>query len=413
MKSFTILLWSLTVLLPLTIRGQFVSVDQPGVQPWASSSTWEGGTIPGTFELTSTVLIQSYVDQDGDLSLIGLGDRLSVGVGIPSDPGSITSYDVLVVRGNLDFDKQSAGANAIGGLKIESNGIVIVFGDLTFVKNRASLVNDGILTVTGEIEGGGPQSTYVGSGLVVLNQITPTEFPISGFGALPLGSDLADIDSDICDPTYLAGDPRRPILDALCDFLNSGGGSPLPVNLNSFRVQVEQGVSILKWSTASEVNNDYFLVQRSYDAVNYQTIGTVEGKGTVIEAQTYNFRDGNALPGTVYYRLVQTDYDGTTETFGPVVVQLGLPSEALHVYPNPLDRGVLTIQFAGLESDRTASLQIADLTGKTVFTDEVMVSRQGAGRVDLELPQQLRRGAYIVNLAQGGKRYSEKLIKIQ
>jgi hypothetical protein len=180
----------------------------------------------------------------------------------------------------------------------------------------------------------------------------------------------------------------------------------------SFNARIEDQAPVLKWSTASEVNNDYFFVQRSYDGQQYKNIAKVDGYGTTEEVNDYEFRDENALPGAIYYRLVQTDFDGTTETFGPVQVTLRSLSNGLVVYPNPVEDNRLNVQVYGLESGRSALIQVADLTGRTVYTENVEVSREEAIEVELQGLDQLRGGAYIVNVVQDNKRFSEKLIKL-
>ena len=102
----------LFVLLATSTFGQFISVDQPGVQDWNATTTWEGGVVPDTIGLSEDVTIQSYVDLDGNLA-IGNQTILTVGTddGLPTlNPGevySVTDFKVLVVRGNLSFVNQN------------------------------------------------------------------------------------------------------------------------------------------------------------------------------------------------------------------------------------------------------------------------------------------------------------------
>jgi len=92
---------------------------------------------------------------------------------------------------------------------------------------------------------------------------------------------------------------------------------PLPVELTMFTARCNGEKILLKWTTASESNNDYFAIERSYDAINFETICKVSGAGNSNTPVNYNYEDNTAnintkqIP-TYYYRLKQTDYDGTT-----------------------------------------------------------------------------------------------------
>lgn len=85
--------------------------------------------------------------------------------------------------------------------------------------------------------------------------------------------------------------------------------SLLPVVFSSFTVAKEANEMVLQWSTASEVSNDYFEVQRSYNGNVWTTLSTVKGTGSATGSANYSYTD-NANAGTVYYRLKQVDVDG-------------------------------------------------------------------------------------------------------
>ena len=86
----------------------------------------------------------------------------------------------------------------------------------------------------------------------------------------------------------------------------------LPVELIFFNGRAEGNQTVLKWVTASELNNDYFVVEKSLDGVDFAPIGQVSGNGTTSELQNYYFTDTNPWQ-TTYYRLLQVDYDGSYE----------------------------------------------------------------------------------------------------
>tara|TARA_Y100000592_G_scaffold5535_1_gene7930 strand:+ start:2471 stop:3331 length:861 start_codon:yes stop_codon:yes gene_type:complete len=100
----------------------------------------------------------------------------------------------------------------------------------------------------------------------------------------------------------------------------SNTGFALPIELISFNAGYNGNDVVIDWSVASQVNNDYYKIQRSVDVEDWHTIATVEGGGSVNTQVDYRATDQNPLLGVSYYRLTQTDYDGTTEVFFPVSV---------------------------------------------------------------------------------------------
>lgn len=94
--------------------------------------------------------------------------------------------------------------------------------------------------------------------------------------------------------------------------------SPLPIELISFDVTPQPDHNLLTWKTLTELNNDYFVVERSTDAVSWNNIFTIKGAGTSVELEEYEYRDYYFLPGVNYYRLHQVDFDGKSEYFNIV-----------------------------------------------------------------------------------------------
>lgn len=179
--------------------------------------------------------------------------------------------------------------------------------------------------------------------------------------------------------------------------------SALPVTLLHFTAKASAGQVLINWATASELNNDYFTVERSDDGVTFNTIATVVGAGTTNNVQHYESID--ALPNYVaYYRLKQTDFDGTT-TYSPIVV-INVESNNnndINIYPNPNVSGTVKVS---LESDyRLCTIEVTNVNGQVVqqFVPTSQV-------VELE---ELPRGMYIVSITnQGtGNKSSMRLIQ--
>jgi hypothetical protein len=112
-----------------------------------------------------------------------------------------------------------------------------------------------------------------------------------------------------------------------------GAFSVLPVTLLHFNAEEATGGVKLTWSTAMEVNNDHFTLERSSDGLHYTLIGTVPGKGDNNQPVDYSFTDPSPEQGSNYYRLTQFDRDGRSKILGTKMVNV--QEIALRVGPNP------------------------------------------------------------------------------
>jgi hypothetical protein len=97
-------------------------------------------------------------------------------------------------------------------------------------------------------------------------------------------------------------------------------GGPLPIILNSFVAEPYYGNVQVEWEVASQVNNDYFSLYRSIDCLSWELVETMRGAGNYNANISYTLLDRNPYTGISYYKLTQTDYDGTIETFNPIAV---------------------------------------------------------------------------------------------
>jgi hypothetical protein len=117
---------------------------------------------------------------------------------------------------------------------------------------------------------------------------------------------------------------------------SSGLDNPLPVELISFTATAENERVNLKWVTASELNNDFFTLQRSSDGVEFTSLDIVDGAGTTQSTSRYNYVDETPAAGINYYRLKQTDFDGSSDYSNIIAINLDLE---WYIYPNPASKG--------------------------------------------------------------------------
>ncbi len=95
---------------------------------------------------------------------------------------------------------------------------------------------------------------------------------------------------------------------------------PLPIELSDFSLNCSGNQVEVKWTTASEKNNNYFTIERTTDGVSFERLTDIEAVGTSSQANSYSWIDNHPINGNAYYRLRQTDNDGTSKTFNIVSV---------------------------------------------------------------------------------------------
>jgi biopolymer transport protein ExbB len=165
----------------------------------------------------------------------------------------------------------------------------------------------------------------------------------------------------------------------------------LPIELIDFTaIAINASNVIVKWTTASETNNDYFTLQRSYNATDWDDVATIDGSGSSSSKINYTFVDKHVKPTTVYYRLQQTDFDGSVHTHHVVSVDKGLTGKASLLYPNPTHTSIT------YTSNINEVVNLYDLTGR------LLRSFQYEGGVDLLIDLTgLKAGTYILESNSG------------
>lgn len=141
----------------------------------------------------------------------------------------------------------------------------------------------------------------------------------------------------------------------------------IPVELTSFTANVNpSGHVVLNWSTASELNNQMFEIERRVEDGQFYRIGYVEGFGTTSEPQDYSYVDNSVSAGTYYYRLKQIDFNGTFEYFNEVMVDVNGPLgfDLSQNYPNPFNPST-SIAF-NIAEPTMVKLAVYNLLGEKV-----------------------------------------------
>ena len=143
----------------------------------------------------------------------------------------------------------------------------------------------------------------------------------------------------------------------------------LPVEFLDFYLDVKQNSIDLSWHTATEENNDYFIVERSINGREFKPLGKVDGYGTTTETQSYYFLDNFPANGQNYYRLKQVDFNQDYEYSGVISFEFQNKVPSLKIYPNPVTERLY------FESNTNQNyVQILNTLGQVVFEKKYQVS---------------------------------------
>ncbi len=231
---------------------------------WNTTSTWSLGIVPNNSPTTSnnTITINTNVTLNGNLTISNNSTLI------------ITGCNTLTVNGNVGFNNGSV-------LNIAPCAVLIVNGGVNNSNNSNQITINGTIVINGSFTGGNGSAIGGSGGMSVTGSVTTT-----GSGSV-FGSTV-DCTSNC----------------------NSSAASPLPIELLSFTGYVKDNYNLIKWVTATELSNNYFTIDKSYDGVNFIELGRLSGSGNSLTTNSYELKDINTYDGISYYRLIQTDFNG-------------------------------------------------------------------------------------------------------
>ncbi len=187
------------------------------------------------------------------------------------------------------------------------------------------------------------------------------------------------------------------------------GGNALPVELTDFQGKIANGRVELSWVTASELNNDYFAIEKSTDGINFGEVAQVKGKGTTKTETEYTVFD--ELPSRkVYYRLRQFDFDQRSTVSEIIMVDPGVNEQIdwITVYPNPVNSKTLHVSIRQAYSGDVVSIVVSDITGRKVV--ELRETADGE-TYDAEIPcESIQPGIYILTASHRNKKGIHRIV---
>jgi hypothetical protein len=158
-----------------------------------------------------------------------------------------------------------------------------------------------------------------------------------------------------------------------------------PIELIEFDSKCENGTTLLYWSTMTELDNDYFTLEKSIDGINWSTLKEIDGAGTSNEINNYSVIDNFPSKLGNYYRLTQTDYNGDSETFNVIYSDCyrGFISEGISIYPVPV-KSTLNIEVdVETYSQEKLEYKIYNIFGIVVSSGVIDTSKNKITSIDV------------------------------
>ncbi|MCB9261801.1 MAG: DUF4347 domain-containing protein [Flavobacteriales bacterium] len=330
---------------------KFIDSDNNGT-PDGTNSIWAGATI--TDEVTANINATATAD-GGDDGLI-----------IPSQLDSATANIFMV-----PISSTNAGITAYAQLEIDWN-------------------NDGVMdsTYTGTVT-----TTASGNDTVIFNNVwTPDGLMNATVNYRVRVSD---------DPTDFSKSLQN---NGEVEDFQVANVTPIPVELVYLNAEWGGNNAVVNWQTATELNNSHFVVERSFDGVNFEAVGVLRSLANCgnssqnIEYQFVDYGAKTITPEVVYYQLVQVDFDGQTERFGPVALfNRKTAAGEVIIYPNPTS-GSINIVKTDAVGD-VQNVEITNIAGQVVsqFSISSEQLRNGYKFTVFDVPT----GIYFIRISNG------------
>ncbi|MCZ4409812.1 T9SS type A sorting domain-containing protein [Cryomorphaceae bacterium 1068] len=182
-----------------------------------------------------------------------------------------------------------------------------------------------------------------------------------------------------------------------------GNSNVLPITLLSFQAEAKGQQVITDWITATEINNDFFSIERSKDGIFWEQVGTIEGAGDSHTELSYSLTDQRPYTGISYYRLRQTDFDGTSTLSEPQAVEVLSNGDFALDQVYHAQEGLNVIYHA---TAPFVTVEVFDLLGKRVHVESLENGGNGFGTIYPDLAN----GAYLLRLSNGQEMATEKFV---
>jgi hypothetical protein len=242
----------------------------------------------------------------------------------------------------------------VGGLLDSQKVYKSIDGGATWTNFSAGLPNVGVNTMV--YQSGAHEVMYVGTDLGVYYRDTSMSswdtYGAAGFPNVPVTSlHIQNSSSKLRAATYGRGMYETSLLLV-----------PLPVELSNFNVKSQEETALLYWTTATELNSDYFDIERSVDGLTWLKLGSVNAAGQSNAELKYSFTDKKPVDGENFYRLKMMERDGKSN-YSPVRIITFDRKAKLTLWPNPANE---TIHLSLSNLSDIKSIKVMNLAGQLI-----------------------------------------------
>lgn len=401
---------------------------------WTTNSTWVGNAVPSTGSTWGSVTIKHDIILTGNLATgsrvitIDPNKTLTIDGNLTTQGGSsINVSGTLIINGNVDLSapinilpggqviiKQNITVRDSNYLNVGTNDSatpyadLVLYGNLNFTGGAATINRNGRVGIFGNVtaNGGGINFTVNNGGQVYIhgnvtfgpggnsvNNNNPSGYGLYINGTTSAGGGGSNITGNHGDQ-----DDMENTNPSFYDWVSKIPMGPLPVTWLSFSVRnIDHKSAYLTWSTASEINAEAFIIERSANGKDYAAIGSVAASGNSRTRQDYAFTDLHPIIGRSYYRLRQVDLDGSFAYSEARSIKLD-GRKVVSVYPNPVQSDELKVQL-NFSDEAEVFVSVYDVSGMEI--DQFRFHGTAFAR-----PLHLKAGTYVLKASAG----SDKLI---
>ncbi len=307
---------------------------------------------------------------------------------LPTGINHLTNFNIATSTGSASLDENAPNT-------FDRFWIIDIFGYSSNPSPRLFFGFDAQDIIT-------PGNNPINTGNLMVQRFNPTagtmgqwaDFFFPSVGVLPGG---------------LIGPTDVPASEMYRSWTISNFDEPLSVELLDFEANCENDRALIKWSTASEQNSDYFTVESSSDGQFWKTVEEVPAAGNSSSVINYSVYDENAKNGINYYRVTETDINGTESTFGPVSANCGSNAfEIVNVLNDYSSSGQLDV-IVNTSEDKLTDIRIIDMAGKLVYERPNEMIQEGVSTITLNKGD-LAMGVYFIAIQSSDEVLTKKIV---
>jgi Secretion system C-terminal sorting domain len=340
---------------------------------WYRTNTVANGNVAGLFpmgEINTPYYASLYISAPS--SAPTSGGTINCNYTDPATTTAVSFLDAgtpLQVRNNEIWNVTTANGLAGGTYNMRA--------DRTFVSGAVGAITDLRLTLFGSVVG----TAGVNAGTVTIPQVNRTALTMA----------------NLTNSFYISS------INLLA--------SPLPIELLKFTATKCNNDVCLDWTTATETNNDYFTVEKSTDGIYFEEVSVVDGAGNSTTVLNYSSLDDEPYQGVSYYRLKQTDFNGSISYSNVEEINFNgnTADFSLNVYPNPNDGSAFNLMVNANKGEEVLVV-VYDATGKETYSKVIITNDSGENIYAIDPSNKLAAGMYLIIATSKQSMFSKKMI---